>query len=193
MAKRGARRIHHSGRVIELHRQPEPVREEPLRSYKDFAPVTLAAASPNVAGGATSIPAKTVKELVELLQENPGKYTIANPGIGTTPQLAAELFKLTFKLDAASVPFSGAGPAISRRSPAIRQSRSARCRRPRRRCRPEVARAGGDLGRSARPRCPTCRRSSEAGLSDQESETMQGIFAPAGTPPAIVKQLHNET
>ena len=46
------------------------------------------------------------------MKDNPGKYTIANPGIGTTPQLAAELFKLTFKLDATSVPFGGAGPAI---------------------------------------------------------------------------------
>ena len=58
------------------------------------------------------LPVKTVKELVDLLKANPVKYSIANPGIGTTPQLAAELFKLALKLDATSVPFGGAAPAI---------------------------------------------------------------------------------
>ena len=57
-------------------------------------------------------PAKTVKELVDLVKKNPGKYNYAMPGTGTTPHLAGELFKLTFKLDLATVPFNGAGPAI---------------------------------------------------------------------------------
>ncbi len=69
-----------------------------------------------------SVPAKTVKELIALLQANPGKYAIANSGLGTTPQLAAELFKLTFKLDQPSVPYAGGAPAIQRRSPDRRWS-----------------------------------------------------------------------
>ncbi len=59
-----------------------------------------------------SVPAKTVKELIALLQANPGKYAIANAGLGTTPQLASELFKLDFKLDQPSVPYGGGAPAI---------------------------------------------------------------------------------
>ena len=59
---------------------PSLYAKNPYDPYKDFAPVTRAAASPNVLVVHESIPAKTVKELVELLQKNPGKYTIANPG-----------------------------------------------------------------------------------------------------------------
>src|SRR6476646_6251487 len=60
---------------------PSLYAKNPYDPYKDFAPVTRAAAAPNVLVVHESIPAKTVKELVELLQKNPGKYTIANPGI----------------------------------------------------------------------------------------------------------------
>ena len=63
-------------------------------------------------GGQSRFPAKTVKELVDLIKANPRSTAIAMPGTGTTPHLAGELFKLTFKLDLATVPFNGAGPAI---------------------------------------------------------------------------------
>src|SRR5664280_2820249 len=91
---------------------PSLYAKNPYDAFKDFAPITLAAASPNILVVNPELPAKTVKELVDLLKANPGKYSIANPGIGTTPQLAAELFKLALKLDATSVPFGGAAPAV---------------------------------------------------------------------------------
>ena len=91
---------------------PSLYAHNPYDAFKDFAPVTLAAASPNILVVNPSLAAKSVKELVALVAANPGKYAFANPGIGTTPQLAAELFKLTYKLDATSVPFGGAGPAV---------------------------------------------------------------------------------
>src|SRR5215472_14590136 len=59
----------------------------PYDPYKDFAPVTRAAATPNIIVVHPSVPAKTIKELIDLVKANPGKYSIANPGIGTTPQL----------------------------------------------------------------------------------------------------------
>ena len=170
---------------------PSLYAKNPYDPFKDFAPVTRAAASPNVLVVNESIPAKTVKELVDLIKKEPGKYTIANPGIGTTPQLAAELLKLTFKLDAASVPFGGAGPAmqsaVAGHTPIAMSALPPTA--------PLVQ--GGKLRalavtaakRSATlPGVPTM---AEAGVPDQESETMQGIFVPAGTPPAIVKELHD--
>src|SRR3984957_7083497 len=82
---------------------------KPYDPFTDFAPVSLAGGSANILVGHPSLPAKSVKELIALLQANPGKYAIANPGFGTTPQLAAELFKLNFKLDQPSVPYAGGG------------------------------------------------------------------------------------
>src|SRR5262245_45401951 len=84
----------------------------PYDPDKDFAPVTKAAGSPNGLFVHPDIPAKSVKELVELLRFNPGKYTFASPGVGTTPHLSSELFKLTFGLDFALAPFTGGAPSI---------------------------------------------------------------------------------
>jgi tripartite-type tricarboxylate transporter receptor subunit TctC len=164
----------------------------PYDAFKDLAPVTLAAASPNVLVVNPEVPAKTVKELVDLLKANPGKYTVANPGVGTTPQLAAELFKLSLKLDATSVPFGGAGPAIQ--STVAGHTTIAFTALPP--TAPQVA--GGKLRAlavtsakrsAALPGVPTL---AEAGITEQESETMQGLFVPAGTPKEIVALLNAE-
>jgi tripartite-type tricarboxylate transporter receptor subunit TctC len=137
-------------------------------------------------------PAKTVKELVDLVTKNPGKYNYAMPGTGTTPHLAGELFKLTFKLDLATVPFNGAGPAIQ--SAVAGHTPIAFTALPP--TAPQVQ-AGKLRGlavtatkrSSALPDVPTMV---EAGVSGQESETMQGIFLPAGTPKDIVDLLNRE-
>src|SRR4051794_24610262 len=84
----------------------------PYDPVKDFAPVTLVAVSPNVVVVNPQVPARTLPELVQLIRENPGKYSFAGPGVGSTPHLGGELFRLAFKLDLVHVPFTGAGPAI---------------------------------------------------------------------------------
>jgi tripartite-type tricarboxylate transporter receptor subunit TctC len=63
----------------------------PYDTVRDFAPVTLAAASPHVLAANPSLPVKTVAELISVVKPNPGKYTYASPGTGTTGQLAGEL------------------------------------------------------------------------------------------------------
>jgi tripartite-type tricarboxylate transporter receptor subunit TctC len=171
---------------------PSLYAKNPYDAFKDFAPITLAAASPNIIAVNPSIPAKSVKELIDLVQKNPGKYNIANPGIGTTPQLAAELFKLTYKLDATSVPFGGAGPAIQNavagHTPIVFSALP-----------PTASQVQGGTLRglavtsakrsAALPDIPTI---AEAGIQGQESETMQGILVPAGTPKEIVDLLNRE-
>src|SRR5437588_7981935 len=84
----------------------------PYDAIKDFSAVTLVAASPNVVVVNPQVPAKTLPELVQLIRDNPGKYSYAGPGVGSTPHLGGELFRLAFNLDLAHVPFTGAGPAI---------------------------------------------------------------------------------
>ena len=171
---------------------PSLYAKNPYDPFKDFAPVTLAAASPNILVVNADFPAKTVKELVDLVTKNPGKYNYAMPGTGTTPHLAGELFKLTFRLDLATVPFNGAGPAIQ--SAVAGHTPVAFTALPP--TAPQVQ--GGKLRglavtatkrSSALPDVPTM---AEAGVTSQESETMQGIFLPAGTPKDIVGLLNRE-
>jgi tripartite-type tricarboxylate transporter receptor subunit TctC len=171
---------------------PSLYAKNPYDAFRDFAPVTLAAASPNILVVNPDIPVRTVKELIDLLQANPDKYTIANPGIGTTPQLASELFKLTYKLGTASVPFGGAGPAIqsavgghtpiafSALPPAAPQVVGGKLR---------ALAVTASKRSTTLPDVPTM---SEAGVKGQESETMQGVFVPAATPKEIVALLNRE-
>jgi tripartite-type tricarboxylate transporter receptor subunit TctC len=164
----------------------------PYDPFKDFAPVTMAVDSPNVLMVHPSMPVKTVKELVALLKANPGKYAIANSGLGTTPMLASELFKLTFGLDVTTVPYNGGAPAVQATvanqtpigfatlPPAYPQIVSGNLR--------ALAVTAAKRALTL-PNVPTM---AEAGAPDQESDTMQGIFVPAGTPPEIVALLNRE-
>jgi tripartite-type tricarboxylate transporter receptor subunit TctC len=171
---------------------PSLYANNPYDPFKDFAPISLAAAAPNILVVHPSLAAKTVKELVALLQANPGKYAIANSGLGTTPQLASELFKLDFKLDQPSVSYAGGAPAIqatvagqtligfANLTPAEPQITGGTLR----------GLAITALKRSAAlPDVPTML---EAGVSGQESETMQGVLVPAGTPSDIIDLLNKE-
>ena len=160
--------------------------------FKDFAPVTLAVDSPNMLLVHPTMPVKTLKELVALLQANPGKYAIANSGLGTTPMLAAELFKLSFKLNFTSVPYNGGAPAVQ----AIVSAQTPIGFATLPPAYPQVV--GGNLRALAvtaakrSPTLPDVPTMAEAGAPDQESDTMQGIFVPAGTPPDVVALLNRE-
>jgi tripartite-type tricarboxylate transporter receptor subunit TctC len=164
----------------------------PYDPLKDFTPVTLAAASPNVLVVHPSIPANNVKELVAFLKANPGKYSFAHPGVGTTSQLSGEMFKHSQGLDLVSVPFGGSAPAIQSAlaghtpiaftvlTPAVPQVKENKLR----------ALAVTTAKRT--PALPDVPTMAEAGLPDQESDTMQGVLVPAGTPQSIVALLHRE-
>ncbi len=164
----------------------------PYHPFKDFAPVTRAAATPNIVVVHPSIPAKTIKDLIALVKANPGKYTFANAGIGTTPQLAAELLKLSYGLDATSIPFGGSGPEIQ--STLAAQTPIAFSTLP-----PTIPHLTGGALRglavtsakraAALPDVPTM---AESGIEGQESETMQGVLVPAGTPAAVIDRLNRE-
>lgn len=162
----------------------------PYDPYADFAPVTLAAISPNVLTVHPSIPAHSVQELIAFLRANPGKYSFASAGLGTTPHLSGELFKLSQGLDLVHAPFNGSAPAITSTlgghtaiaftvlTPAVPHVKEGKLR----------ALAVTTAKRSpALPEVPTL---AEAGLPDQEADTMQGILVPAGTPKPIVASLH---
>jgi tripartite-type tricarboxylate transporter receptor subunit TctC len=151
-----------------------------------------AAGSPNGLFVHPSIPAKSVQELVQLLKANPGKYTFASPGIGTTPHLSSELFKLTFALDFALAPFPGGGPSIQ----SVVGGHTPMCFQAIPPATPLVKdgklRALAITAKARSPALPDVPTLDELGIKDQEAETMQGVLVPAGTPKAIVDLLQTE-
>ena len=78
----------------------------------ELAPVTIAATQASVVVASPSLNVASAAELVQLLKANPGKYSFAAPGVGSTPHLSGEIFRLAFGLDLPTVQFTGAGPAI---------------------------------------------------------------------------------
>ena len=171
---------------------PSLYAKPPYDAEKDFAPVTKAAGSPNGLFVHPDIPARSVKELVELLRANPGKYTFASPGIGTTPHLSSELFKLTFGLDFALAPFPGGGPSIQ----SVVAGHTPMCFQA---IPPATAlikdgklRALAVTAATRSPALPDVPTLDELGIKDQEAETMQGVLVPAGTPQPIVDLLQSE-
>jgi len=165
----------------------------PYDTEKDFVPITKAAATPHALIVNPMIPARSVRELVDLIRADPAKYSIASPGIGTAPHLSIELFKQTFGLnDLTVVPFGGGNPAIQSVvaghtplsfqaiPPATALIKEGKLR----------ALAITATKRSAvLPDVPTL---DELGVKGQEAETMQGVLAPAGTPKEIIDLLQRE-
>jgi tripartite-type tricarboxylate transporter receptor subunit TctC len=164
----------------------------PYDPYKDFIPVTIAGDAPNILLVHPSVPAKTVSELIDYIRANPGKVSYASAGTGTTPHLSGELFRLSMKLDIVHVPFGGAGPAIQSLAgghtpmaftslpPAIPLIQNGKIR-------PLAVSAEKRV--AALPDVPTL---AEAGLADQEADTLQAVLVPAGTPRPIVDFLYRE-
>ena len=79
----------------------------------DLAPVAGIMRIPNVMVVNPSVPAKTVPEFIAYAKANPGKINMASPGIGTTPHLSGDLFKLMTGIDMVHVPYKGSGPALT--------------------------------------------------------------------------------
>ncbi len=164
----------------------------PYDHAKAWAPVAVVATAPNVIAVHPDLPAQSVRELIALAKERPGKLQYGSSGVGTFLHLGPELFKIMAGVDILHVPYRGAAPAmidvIGGRTQmafasipsAIVHLRSGKLR----------ALGVGATERSAHlPDVPTV---SESGLPGYEAANWIGIVAPAGTPPEIVARLHKE-
>ena len=165
----------------------------PYDPIKNFSPITIVAASPQVVASNPSFPAKTMKELIDVIKASPDKYSYASLGIGFGQLSAERLFKLGLKLDKlVRVPFNGAAPAVNSTlagdtqviflglPPVAPHLQSDKLR----------AIAVTSHQRSAQfPSVPTL---TEAGVPDQESDLQIGLVAPAGTPAPIIAKLQHE-
>jgi tripartite-type tricarboxylate transporter receptor subunit TctC len=84
----------------------------PFDHVKDFAPVSMVGTFPNMLVLNNDVPARTVPELIALLKKEPGKYTFASSGLGTSLHLSGEMFKVMTGTDMVHVPYKGGGPAL---------------------------------------------------------------------------------
>jgi tripartite-type tricarboxylate transporter receptor subunit TctC len=164
----------------------------PYDTLRDFAPVTLVAASPHVLTVNPSVPARNVQELIALVKANPGKFSYASPGTGTTGQLAGELFKLSLGLDLTHVPFNGAAPAvlstIGGHTPIMFTALPSAAAN----IKDGKLRALAVTSAKRYPEFPDVPTLAESGFPDQVSEFIACILAPAGTPKPVVDALQQE-
>jgi tripartite-type tricarboxylate transporter receptor subunit TctC len=165
----------------------------PYDPIKDFDPVTLAVASTTVLTVNPSVPAKTVKELVDLIRANPGKYSFGSAGAGTQAHLAGEQFRLTLGLDLVHVPFGGGGPAVAAvvagHTPISFGSPQAAMQH----VREGTVRALAVTSKTHSQIFPDVPTITEAGYPQIEGDSWVGILAPAGTPAEIIALLYQES
>jgi tripartite-type tricarboxylate transporter receptor subunit TctC len=171
---------------------PSLFRQVDYDPIKSFDPVTIAATSPAILVVHPSLPVHSVKELVDLINANPKKYSYASPGLGTPPDLVGELFRLTLKLDVVHVPFKGGGEAITSAlggqtpisfgalAPAVPMVKGDKLR---------ALAVTGSKRTSALPDVPTF---AEAGYPQIVGDTWFNVVVPAGTPKDIIARLHRE-
>jgi tripartite-type tricarboxylate transporter receptor subunit TctC len=160
---------------------------------KEFAPVTLIANLTNVLVIHPSIPARSVKELIAFAKARPGALTYASSGNGSSQHLSTELFKAMTGTDLVHIQYKGAGPALvdvvagqvsltitalSATLPFVQGGR---------------LRALGVTTARRSPALPDVPTVAESGVLAYESNNWVGIFAPAGTPPAIIAKLSGES
>src|SRR5712691_2405316 len=152
-------------------------------TLKDLQPITLVAKVPEMLVVSTSVPAKDMKELVELARAQPGKLNFASSGPGSLPHLAGELFKLTAKIDIQHVPYRGAAPAVNDLLgqqvhmvfldlPILLPQIKAGKLKP-------IA-VGATQRVASAPEVPT---TVEVGMASLQTENWYGMVAPAKTPP----------
>ncbi|MBL8310497.1 MAG: tripartite tricarboxylate transporter substrate binding protein [Burkholderiales bacterium] len=164
----------------------------PYDAVKDFAPVSLVAAVPNVLVAAPPFPVNSVKELIDLSRKEGGKVTFASSGSGTSIHLSGELFKQLAGVQMAHVPYKGSSAALPDvmsgqvnvmfdNAPSVM---------------PHIR--GGKLKAIAvtsstrTPALPNVPTIAEAGLPGFEASSWFGLLAPAGTPKDIVDKVSTQ-
>ena len=161
----------------------------PYDSKKDFAHVTLATTGPNVLIVNPDFPARNLKDLVDLVKANPGKYNYGSAGNGASGHMAMELLKTLTGMKIDHVPYKGGAPALqdvmagvipmmfTNQDLAFAQAKAGRVR----------IIGVADLQRNpAMPDAPTI---AEQGYPGFAAVSWNAISAPAGTPKAIVDKL----
>jgi len=169
---------------------PALYRSMPYDPVADFAPISLLVAVPNVLVVHPDFPAGDVAQLIALLKANPGKYSYASAGVGTPGHLSGELFKSMAGVDMVHVPYKGGGPALvdvmegyvpmmfDNLPSSTEPIRASKLR--------SLAVTTAQRAASM-PDLPTV---AESGLPGFETYSWNALFAPTGTPSAVIARLN---
>lgn len=160
---------------------------------RDLQPVRLIARIPNVVVVNAASPMRTVKDLVDLLRKNPGKYNYASPGAGTTVHLGTELFKSMTSTDLVGVSYKSSALSMSavlggevlvafENMPVVLPHVKA-----------GTLRALAVTSASRSPSLPDVPTLAEAGIVGYDVSSWFGLVAPAGTPPEVIRRLDEAT
>jgi tripartite-type tricarboxylate transporter receptor subunit TctC len=167
-------------------------RKLPYNVLRDFQPVTRLADGPSILAVHPSFPARSVKELIGLARGKPGQVMYASAGSGTSTHLAAALFEHLARVKFTHVPYKGGGPMIvdvvagqvpvtfGTAASVSPHTKSGRLR--------GLAVTGGQRSATL-PDLPTI---AESGVPGYEMLNWLGLFAPTGTPRAVVEKLNSE-
>lgn len=171
---------------------PSLFKTMPYDTVKDFAPVILAATSPNLLVVHPSLPASSVGELIALAKAKPGSLSYASTGNGSSNHISMELFKSLAGVNIVHIPYKGSGPAVSdllggqvqlmfdNTPNVLPQVKAGRLR------------ALGSSGTKRSPLTPEVPTVAEAGVAGYEVMVWFGVVAPAGTSREIVNKLNAE-
>ena len=164
----------------------------PYDMVKDFAPISLLASTPNLLVVNNDVPVKTVQELIAYGKANPDKLSFGSPGIGTSIHVSGELFKSMTGVQMTHVPYKGRQFAMpdliggqiqlmfDNMPSALPMAREGKVR------------ALAQTGATRSPAAPDIPTVAESGLPGFEATSWFALFAPAGTPPAIIDKLQAE-
>ena len=165
----------------------------PYDPVKDFEPVTQVAVVPNVIVVHPPVAANSLRELVELARRNPGKFDYASLGSGTAAHLGMELFKTAARIHLVHIPYRGSAPAVAdliggqvqvmmdglpSALPHVKAGR---------------LRALALTSQKRSPAAPELPTIAESGYADFYADAWSGLFAPKGTPRAVLEKLAAET
>lgn len=164
----------------------------PFDPIRDLAPITVFAEAPYVLVVNSSVPAKNLRELVELAKARPGTLNFASGGAGSGPHIAGELLKAVAGIDMAHIAYKGSGPAVQdllggqvevliTAAPTVQQHMASG------RMRALAVAHPKRLG--SLPSVPTA---AEAGFAEFRIANWFGLAAPRGTPPETINFLYAE-
>jgi tripartite-type tricarboxylate transporter receptor subunit TctC len=158
----------------------------PYDAVKDFAPITLIAITPNVLVVNAATPVNNVKEFIAWTKANPGKLAFGSGSNGSAGHLAGELYKVETGTDAVHIPFKGGAPATQALLAGDTQFMFDNLANAMAQVKAGKLKALAVTTAQRSPLVPELPTMAEAGLPGFDISTWYGLFAPAGTPAAIV-------